>query len=450
MNTWKGVDLSVFNGDVDFNRMKKSGVQFAMLRAGYGRELSQKDSRFEENYRKALEVGMPVGAYWYSYAKDPDGARREADTCAQVIAGKRFAYPIAFDLEDASLRNLGRETLTNNVMAFCCRLEELGYFAMLYANLDWLRNRLIYERIGRFSIWLAQWGVERPTYAHPVGIWQYTSDGVVPGSSARTDLDLSYRDYPALIQSLGLNGFGKPGPGPEPEPEPGPVPEYPEPDYPVRRGDHNDGVRWVQQKLAQLGYDIGPYGVDGWFGDATERAVKRLQETNGLTADGVVGPATRAVLNGRNPYDEPQGNLYFGSSGEGVRWVQWALRQQGYNIDGTGIDGVYGVSTRDAVVRFQRDNGLFPDGITGVNTRAALNGRNPFDEPQENLYSGSSGEGVKWVQWALRHKGYSIGSAGIDGVYGRGTRDAVERFQRDSGLSADGVVGPDTRAALAA
>ena len=103
----KGIDVSVHNGNIDWNRVKSAGIDFAILRAGYGRVASQKDEKFEANYAGAKAAGVPVGAYWYSYATTPDEAKLEAEVCVSILRGKQFEYPIWFDLEERSALNTG-------------------------------------------------------------------------------------------------------------------------------------------------------------------------------------------------------------------------------------------------------------------------------------------------------------------------------------------------------
>ncbi|MCI8361539.1 MAG: N-acetylmuramoyl-L-alanine amidase [Clostridiales bacterium] len=148
------------------------------------------------------------------------------------------------------------------------------------------------------------------------------------------------------------------------------------------RGSKGDEVKDMQSRLISLGYTCGQYGADGVFGAGTEAAVKAFQAANGLTADGKCGPKTWAALDGSPvsapaaapacPYPEPSGNIRKGSKGDGVRWVQWMLRQAGYDIGPTGIDGDCGKNTVNAITRFQRDHGLAADGICGLKTRAKL------------------------------------------------------------------------------
>ena len=340
-----------------------------MVRAGFGRELSQKDSMFESHYSGAKEAGIPVGIYWYSYATDADGAKKEAAACLETIKGKQFEFPVAFDIEDATQRDLGADRLTDIAVAFLEEMEQAGYYAVLYSSLDWLRNRFDYERIKRFDLWLAQWRSAGHTYENPVGMWQYTSSGSVEGIAGRVDRDIAYKDYEQIIKEAGLNGF-------ESENTPPPQTEkYPEPERLIYLGDSGDDVKWVQQKLEAMGYSLGGYGIDGKYGSASQNAVIQLQGSAGIAEDGIVGEQTRAALKGErpaNPYRKPTQNIYLGDWGDGIRWVQWNLKRKGYNIGSTGIDGQYGSATYEAVRRFQQSCGLKADGIVGPDTREAL------------------------------------------------------------------------------
>ena len=101
--SYKGIDVSVWNGTIDWKKVKTAGIQFAMLRGGYG--TNGKDSKFEQNYKNAKAVGIPIGVYHYSYAKTVKAAEQEAKLCLSYIKGKQLEYPVAFDIEDGSQRN---------------------------------------------------------------------------------------------------------------------------------------------------------------------------------------------------------------------------------------------------------------------------------------------------------------------------------------------------------
>ena len=104
----KGIDVSKHNGNVNWSHVKADGVEFAIIRAGYGKEISQKDAQFENNYAGCKSNGVPVGAYWYSYATNEAEARQEAAVCLQVLKGKTFEFPIYYDIEEKKQFALGK------------------------------------------------------------------------------------------------------------------------------------------------------------------------------------------------------------------------------------------------------------------------------------------------------------------------------------------------------
>lgn len=202
----RGIDVSKWQGTIDWAKVAKSGVSFAILRAGYGRVSSQKDPTFEDNYNNAKAAGIPVGAYHYSYAKNVAAAKQEAEVFLSWIKGKQFEYPVAFDIEEGSVFNLGKNTVSEIIDAFCSAVEAAGYYVCVYTNKNWLDNVVSAEIKSKYDIWLAQW-TSTPSYNGAYGIWQYTSSGTVEGISGRVDLDIAYKEYPSIMKSKGLNGF---------------------------------------------------------------------------------------------------------------------------------------------------------------------------------------------------------------------------------------------------
>ena len=178
-----------------------------IVRAGYGRYTSQKDAMFEDHYKNAKERGIPVGAYWYSYAKSPDEARLEADACLTILAGKQFEYPIYYDVEEKDQLALGKEKLSAIMRAFLERVEAAGYFVGLYGSYSSLTNLTDASIRQRYAVWLAHWDVDKSPYTGAYGMWQY-SVGSANGVTGACDLDYCYVDYPAKIKAKGLNGYG--------------------------------------------------------------------------------------------------------------------------------------------------------------------------------------------------------------------------------------------------
>lgn len=203
---FRGIDVSKWQGNIDWNRVKASGVDFAILRAGYGSVSSQKDVTFEDNYQNAKAAGIPVGAYHYSYAKDIAGAKREAQTFLEWIKGKQFEYPVVFDIEESATYNLGKNTVSEIIKTFCSIVEAAGYYVSVYTNKNWLDHVVSDEVKSKYDTWLAQW-TSTPSYTGPYGMWQYTSSGVVDGISGRVDMDIAYKNYPEIIKRKQLNGW---------------------------------------------------------------------------------------------------------------------------------------------------------------------------------------------------------------------------------------------------
>ena len=201
----KGIDVSVHNGNIDWEKVKADGVEFAIIRCGYGmKSPKQKDGQFERNYAECKKHGIPVGVYHYSYAHSEAEALAEADFVLELIKDKQFEYPVVFDLEDKSQMNLGKEQLTKIAEAFCGKIEAAGYYVSLYCNADWYRNRLDRVRLAKYDLWLAEW---RSAKSFECGIWQYISKGKVNGISGDVDMNIAYKNYPQIIKSAGLNGF---------------------------------------------------------------------------------------------------------------------------------------------------------------------------------------------------------------------------------------------------
>lgn len=208
----KGIDVSSWQEDIDFKKVKKSGVKFVIIRAGFGTGTTP-DKYFERNYKGATEAGLHVGAYWYSYAESGAGAFAEAQSCLEVIKGKKFDFPIFYDLEEQSQFVRGMDFCSNLVRTFCNELEENDYFAGLYTSRYPLQHYISRDVASRYAVWVAEYN---PTlnYRGNYGIWQYSATGRVDGINGAVDLDYCYVDYPKIIKSAGLNGYADDKPAP--------------------------------------------------------------------------------------------------------------------------------------------------------------------------------------------------------------------------------------------
>lgn len=194
----------------------------------------------------------------------------------------------------------------------------------------------------------------------------------------------------------------------------------------LKKGDSNSNVTYLQYGLHIM--CCNPNGFDGSFGNGTYNAVVKYQNKKGLSADGIVGDAT------------------WGALCDDIRSIQRQLQNKGFNPGA--VDGIAGPKTYNAVIAFQKANGLTADGMVGPASLAKLSNSGYNDSAQPVLQKGSKGSAVVTLQQKLIAKGYSCGSAGADGDFGSGTYNAVIAFQRANGLAVDGIVGPATWAAL--
>ena len=189
------VDISEFQQGINFNKMKNDGIKAVIIRAGYGRESSQKDSMFESHYKNAKSAGMKIGVYWYSYADSVSDAEKEAKACLECIKGKSLDMPIYYDLEDSSQVKLGKSKLTEIAERFCETIKENGYRAGVYANLNWFNNYLDYDKLkSKYGIWLAQYNDKAELACD---IWQNSSTGRVSGYSGNIDTNVII--YPLTV-----------------------------------------------------------------------------------------------------------------------------------------------------------------------------------------------------------------------------------------------------------
>lgn len=203
----KGFDVSSFQSDrIDFEKTKTAGMQFVIVRAGFGEKISK---TFAPQLEGALAAGLDAGVYWYSYAENELEAEAEAETCLRALEpyqGK-LTYPIWFDQEyEPQILALSRTKRTDVCVAFLRKIEEAGWYAGLYSSLDWLTNRVENERLLPYDKWVAQYAPQL-RYQGTHGIWQYSAQGSVDGVPGAVDLDECYKDYPSIIRKAGLNGF---------------------------------------------------------------------------------------------------------------------------------------------------------------------------------------------------------------------------------------------------
>ena len=192
----KGIDVSSHNGKLDWNKLD---VDFAIIRIGYGGDIKkQDDSQAIYNMTECERLGIPYGVYLYSYALNDSQVESEIDHTLRMIKGRKVELGVFYDMEDADgykAKNginvyKSRDLLTGFCVKYCEAIERAGYKVGVYANLDYFKNVLYVNKLVKWLIWLAQWGVSKP--AMTCDMWQYTSDGAFNGVTGRFDMNYLY------------------------------------------------------------------------------------------------------------------------------------------------------------------------------------------------------------------------------------------------------------------
>lgn len=324
----KAIDVSCWQVGVDYNKVKSSGINVVLIRAGFGREASQKDNQFENHYKNAKAAGLKIGVYWYSYAEGVSDAANEANACLACLNGRKLDLPVYFDMEEPWQQSFGKATLTAMAEKFCDTIKKHGYRAGVYANAYWFTQCLNYSTLyNKFSIWLAQWA---NYHTIKCDIWQYSETGSVNGVSGNVDMNAI--ENPSII-----NGSDT-------------IPTTNTPD-----------TATVQRWLNKV-YNSGLV-VDNIYGVKTQTAIiKGLQNVlnvkyhANLVIDGIFGRATKAAVR----------PLQRGAYGGYPSILQAFLICRGY--DTGGFDGDFGARTESAVKTFQTVKGLSVTGIADKKT----------------------------------------------------------------------------------
>lgn len=214
-----GVDVSYYNGNINWTKVKNAGVQFAILRLGYtgygSARTKATDVKFEEYYKGAKSVGMPVGGYWFSCACSYNEGVQEAKAVLKLVKGKQFEYPIYLDVEDQHHQaKASKQAITDAIKGFCETMEKEGYYVGFYCSLSWYNNRMYKEQLTQYDRWIAAWIKDKPSAANRM--WQFGGetnlicpnqiDGIPDNV---TDCNYCYYDYPSIMKSVGLNGYTK-------------------------------------------------------------------------------------------------------------------------------------------------------------------------------------------------------------------------------------------------
>lgn len=219
----KGIDVSHYQGTIDWAKVKAAGYEFAMIKATFGWDNDKQiDSQMHNNAKGCEANGVSFGFYHYSYAECPEDAKKEALFFLKHVAGYKTTMPVAFDFEEAfqiggkdskGVPHTGYtpEKQLAIIDAFLGEIEKAGYFGMLYMSKSALQRLYDYapDRIGKYAVWVAHVDVAVTSYTGKYGIWQYSWKGSVSGITVPVDMNIGYVDYPTIIKKAGLNGWGK-------------------------------------------------------------------------------------------------------------------------------------------------------------------------------------------------------------------------------------------------
>lgn len=245
----RGIDISKYQGNVNFAEVKASGVQFVMLKAVSTNNTGLYiDPYFERNYAECKRLGIPVGVYYYTYAQTKAYADKELAMLKKAIAGKQFEFPVVVDVEDNKLKPLSKAALTDLVEYAVKAIESWHCYAMVYTYLSYANTELDMARLASYDLWIAHYA-SVCGYKGAHGMWQYSSSGSVPGVNGRCDMNYAYKDYASIIKKAGLNGYS--------------------PAAPV-------------ETEANVWNSNGPWKIDGATGN-DKAALKALCEEKGLT-----------------------------------------------------------------------------------------------------------------------------------------------------------------------
>lgn len=304
-----GIDVSVYQGDVNWKSVKESGIDFAIIRCGYGSDItSQDDAKFERNVEECIRWEIPFGVYLYSYANTVAKAKSEARHVIRLMKNykNKISYPVFYDLEDSgTTQKCGKKLIGDIAETFCDAIERDGYYPAIYASKYWFSSVLTDSRFTKWDKWVAQYG-KKCTYGGEYTMWQYTSNGVVAGISARVDMNYCYVDYSGKAQT------GK--------------------DSGNKKEDKPNVAYWQKAAIAD-GFNFPKYGTDGEWGSECEAVAKKA-----VVKKRIAG------------YKYP--NL--------TKIVQKAV--------GVTADGKCGKGTKEAIIVYQKNMGLKADGCVGIDT----------------------------------------------------------------------------------
>ena len=198
----KGIDVSRFQGKIEWNKVKASGVEYAMIRTGYrayGTGIITPDTSFKENIEGAIANNISVGVYFFTQAVNNEEAIEEANYVLDSIKGYNVTYPIVIDVEEIlndtyRQQSLSQKELTDIVITFCNTISQSGYTPMIYYNLKGMCKYLDFTQLESYEKWFAFYD-DNPYIPYDISMWQYTDSGTVDGITGKVDLNISFKTW---------------------------------------------------------------------------------------------------------------------------------------------------------------------------------------------------------------------------------------------------------------
>ncbi len=211
----KGIDVSIWQGEIDWAKVKATGlVDFAIIRSSRGplsaEEPAKADDMLHHNLHGAMKNGIPAGVYHYCYGENIEQVKEEAQFVLSLIDGYDISYPVIFDIEDEWYinNNYTKETLTDMTIAFCEEIKAAGYMPMVYSYASFFDSHLDLERLKEYPVWVAHVDTDKPAFDGNYFLWQYSWEGSIDGIEGDVDLDYAYVDFESYIKENKLNRLG--------------------------------------------------------------------------------------------------------------------------------------------------------------------------------------------------------------------------------------------------
>ena len=452
----RGVDVSNFQGTIDWNRVKAAGIEFAILKVGpvYGKP----DSTFERNATECERLGIPYGVYYYSYARSVADANKEADRTLAWLGGHHPSLPVYYDLEDNYILqdpNFSKDKLAQIAQTFCNRMEAVGFKSGIYANLNWLNNYLDSPSLNGYDHWVAQYNW-RCDYAGSYSFWQYSSSGNVPGVNGRCDMNYCFNgsflnvddgkmhiQYEAHVSNIGWMSSKRDGSTAGTTGQSKAVEDLkvsilnPVEDGSVQIDAHVSGIGWQ-------GWDTPSASEGGTTGQGRAIEAVRLRLTGSLAKDYDVYYRVHASNIGWMAWakdGEEAGTTGFGRSVEAVQVRLVKKGDAAPSSDGANVDYAFKKKPMSLTYRAHVSNvgwqGAVTDGATAGTTGRGLALEDLKVSIDSSDYSDGSAVQIDAHVSGIGWQGWDTPSASEGGTTGQGRAIEAVRLRLTGSLAKD-------------